>query len=201
MTAAEPDGFVCLVLPQVFLTATNAASLRLSIACDFDVRCLVDVSAVPVFENIGAYNILLVLQRRAGSVGTQRPSALIAQISAFIGPALQACLEGRLVENRHYRVFSVEQDFFASKEWVLVGPSQLKFDMRLRRLPKLSTFLDVRQGLVSGADDVFMRDRSDVPEGEELSGESTCLTGKSDDIAFRRAWTPLYSIRSRADVP
>jgi type I restriction-modification system DNA methylase subunit len=40
----KPAGFVCLVLPQTFLTAGNAAELRKRICRDFDILCLVDLS-------------------------------------------------------------------------------------------------------------------------------------------------------------
>jgi hypothetical protein len=42
LDAAEPSGFVCMVLPQVFLSAANASALRAKISAEFDVRCLVD---------------------------------------------------------------------------------------------------------------------------------------------------------------
>src|SRR4051812_2914525 len=86
---AELEGFVCLVLPQVFLTAANAASLRKAIADGFDVRCLVDLSAVPVFEGVGTYTILLVLQRRPRGASSEEARAHVAQVTEFAGAALQ----------------------------------------------------------------------------------------------------------------
>ena len=90
----EPSGFVCLVLQQTFLRAANASGLRRRIAKDFDVCCLVDLSAVPVFELSGAYTILLVLQRRIPGAADGKIAAHIAHITESVGAALQACLEG-----------------------------------------------------------------------------------------------------------
>ena len=74
----EEGGFVCLVLPQVFLLAKNAAFLRQKIFKSFDVRCLVDLSAVSVFEKVGTYSILLVLQKRIAYT-PENPPAHIAK--------------------------------------------------------------------------------------------------------------------------
>lgn len=52
LSLAVPDGIVCLVLPQTFLTAANTRSLREKISTEFDVRCLVDLSAVQVFSQL-----------------------------------------------------------------------------------------------------------------------------------------------------
>jgi hypothetical protein len=167
LNLAEPGGFICLVLPQVFLTASNAAALRRSVSEEFDVRCLVDLSAIPVFEGTGSYTILLIAQRRRSTDTEQGLPAMVAQVTEGIGIALQACLDGRTVRSPYYSVFPVGQRFFHSKNWVLVSPEQAQIDDRLRELPRLSNFMTVRQGYVSGADDVFIVMKSDVPEGEE----------------------------------
>jgi anti-anti-sigma regulatory factor len=163
----QVGGFVCLVLPQTFLTAANAVALRSKIAEKFDVRCLIDLSAVPVFDAVGAYALLLVVQRHGRATDTLGPPAQVAQVTEGIGAALQACLDGRFVSNRLHSVFLVEQDFFRSKNWVILSPSQLTIDKRLRELPRLSNFMVVAQGFVTGADDIFIRARAEVPKGED----------------------------------
>ena len=42
---SAPGGLICLVLPQAFLSAVNAAMLRRKISEQFDVRCLVEYNA------------------------------------------------------------------------------------------------------------------------------------------------------------
>lgn len=163
---AKPDGIVCLVLPQTFLTASNASQLRKNISREFDIRCLVDLSAIPVFEHVGAYTILLVLQRRV-SLETPRPLAYIGQVSEAVGAALQACLDSRTIKNEYYSVFPADQATFCAKNWTLVSPEQLRVDERLRSLPKLSDFMMVAQGFVTGADSIFIRARDDIPPSEE----------------------------------
>jgi len=164
---SQPRGIVCLVLPQTFMTAANASFLRAKISLEFDVRCLVDLSAVPVFESVGAYTILLVLQRRIVIAGLDRPPAQIAQVTESVGAALQACLDGREVKNNLFSVFPAAQSIFLSKTWVLVSPEQIRIDERLSKLPKLSEFMTVAQGFVTGADSVFIRPRDAIPDAEE----------------------------------
>jgi hypothetical protein len=167
LEAVEADGFVCMVLPQAFLNARNAAPLRRRISHDFDVRCLVDLSAVKVFEHVSTYNILLILQRRQVTAASATLPAQVAQVTEFVGAALQACLDGRSLDTPYYRVFTVGQSFFHNQDWMLVSPSHLAADERLRRLPRLSEFMEVLQGFVTGADDVFILPRGKVSEGEE----------------------------------
>ncbi|WP_215410084.1 hypothetical protein, partial [Escherichia coli] len=124
-----------MVLPQVFLNAVNATPLRQAIAAEFDVRCLVDLSAVPVFEGVGAYSILLIVQRRPEG-GTTSTRAQIAQATEFVGAALQACLDNVTVDTPYYRTFSVSQSFFRSKTWSIISPQHIAIDERLSSFPK-----------------------------------------------------------------
>jgi hypothetical protein len=167
LESVERDGFVCMVLPQAFLNARNAAPLRQLISNGFDVRCLVDLSSVKVFEHVSAYNILLIVQRRESIIATTAIAAQVAQVTEFVGAALQACLDGRSVDTPYYRVFTVGQSFFRNQDWMLVSPSHLAADERLRSLPRLSEYLTVSQGFVTGADEIFILPKAAVPKGED----------------------------------
>jgi hypothetical protein len=161
----EEGGFVCLVLPQVFLLAKNAAFLRQKIFKSFDVRCLVDLSAVSVFEKVGTYSILLVLQKRIAYT-PENPPAHIAKVQGFVGPALQAILDGRNVRTNYYHVFDVDQSFFQRDEWTLLNPTEIELQSKLDQFKQLSNYMDVSQGFVTGADDIFIRPKSLVPKKE-----------------------------------
>lgn len=161
LSAVEAGGFVCMVLPETFLSAGNAAPLRKAISEDFEVRCLVDLSQVNVFDGVGAYSILLIVQKRPGGQRDQVP-AQIAQVTEFVGPALQACLDGMLVDTPYYRVFEVDQSYFVAGEWTILSPDQMRIKSTLDKMPRLSQYADVKQGVVTGADKIFIRDRLDV---------------------------------------
>ncbi|MEG3088148.1 Eco57I restriction-modification methylase domain-containing protein [Sphingomonas sp. PB4P5] len=165
LEVTEPGGLACFVLPQTFLTARNSELFRREISKKFDVKCLIDLSAINVFDGVGAYSILLVIQRRLAGEGPAG-SAIIAQASDFVGAALQAVLDGQLVNDPYYKVFEVSQAFFAGKTWVIIGPDAMVLDQKLNVLPKLGEYLDIFQGFVTGADDVFIIPKMDVADGE-----------------------------------
>jgi N-6 DNA Methylase len=117
---AEPDGLVCIVLPQVFLNARNSSPLRRIISEEFDIRCLVDLSPVRIFEHVSTYNILLIAQRRQ-PFPSAPTIAYIAQITEFVGAALEACLRNQTIETPYYRVFGVGQSFLRAKNGYLLA--------------------------------------------------------------------------------
>ncbi len=165
LTIVSEGGFVCLVLPQVFLLAKNAGPFRKRIAEQFDVRCLVDLSAVSVFEHVGAYSVLLVLQKRMPR-DLARPPAHVARIQGSVGPALQAVLDGQAVETTYYTVFDVDQDFFRRDEWILLSAPEISLERKLAQLRPISNYLDVRQGFITGADEIFIRPKNFIQKQE-----------------------------------
>jgi hypothetical protein len=158
----SPGGFVCLVLPQVFLSARNSRPLRERISIDFDIRCVVDLTAIDVFDGVGAYTILLILERRTLS-SSQPAKAQVVRVQEFVGPALQACLERRVVDTPYYSVFEVDQGYFQRASWVLLDPGDMQVEARLSVFKPIAEYLEVRQGFLTGADDVFIRQGRLIP--------------------------------------
>lgn len=152
--------------PQSFLSAKNAEGFRKEIAQRYDVRSLVDLSAVNVFDGVGAYSILLVVQRRPAGQGPGQP-AVIAQTTDFVGAALQAVLDSRYLDTPYYKVFEVDQKLFISRVWTIISPESMILDRKLKAAPRLGDYLDIFQGFVTGADSVFIRSKIGVPAGEE----------------------------------
>ncbi len=165
LQCVKPGGYVALVLPQAFLSATNAKGLRQLILSDFEVRCLVDLSAIEVFEGVGAYTVVLIVERRRPGVGWMS-SAQIARVQDGVGPALQACLDRRSVSTPYYQVYEVDQDYFNRAVWSLLSPREVSLEAKLSKLKPLSHYMTVRQGFVSGLDKVFIRDKSELQKNE-----------------------------------
>lgn len=211
LTIVEDAGFVCLVLPQAFLLAKNAGPLRQKISREFDVRCLVDLSAITVFENVGAYSILLVVQKRALEAQTG-PAAHVARIFGSVGPALQAVLEGRTIDAEYYNVFDVDQAFFRRDEWTLLSAPEISLERKLEQLKPISNFLDVRQGFITGADSVFIRPKDLIPKSDasiyidyppDRSIAKFKLPKRADQVVFYPFDDkgPLSETQLRADFP
>ena len=70
------------------------------------------------------------------------------------------------MEKRYYSIYDAEQTLFESETWFILPPSEAAVRDRLNSLPRLKDFLNVKQGMITGADDVFIRDASDVPGAE-----------------------------------
>lgn len=161
----RPGGFVLYVLPHAFLMANAAAGLRQRIAREFWIRVIADLSEIPVFD-VGSYVILLVLQRKT-AVLVEEPAATIVTCKEFVGHALQDALEDRVVSNEFYSTYKVPQKVFHEPEWYILPPKQFMIKEKVARHRRLDEFLEIREGIVTGADDVFIRYRNDIPHEEE----------------------------------
>src|SRR5215831_20362914 len=96
-----------------------------------------------------------------------KPNAQVAKVQEFVGPALQACLDHKVVETPYYSVFEVGQPYFDADEWALLSPVDLVLQQKIADLKPISHYLDVMQGFLSGADSVFIIPKKAVPEGED----------------------------------
>ena len=165
LKAARDGGYLLFVLPHSFLLARNASELRKHIAETCWVHVLDDLSEIPVFEGIGSYLILIVLKKRPGSSGTA-PRAAIVRCREFVGRALSAALQRRFQKTDFYEVFEVDQKSFQRDTWTIVSREELTVHRKLETHPCLREIADVRQGMVTGCDDVFIRDAEDIPASD-----------------------------------
>lgn len=161
----KPGGFGLFVLPHSFLLSRSAAGLRKRLSQSTWIRCLADLSAIRVFDDTGSYIVLLIFQKKNPNI-LEPPPATIVKCHEFVGKALQDVLEGRVVESNFYSVYEMSQEKFAEESWWVLPPSEASIESSLKSLPLINDFLDVRAGFASGADDVFILRRRDVPEGE-----------------------------------
>ncbi len=162
----KPGGFVLYVLPHSFLLANNAQHLRREISRRFLVRFLADLSEIPVFEGLGSYVILVILQKKDNGPA-ENVNATIVRCREFPGQALQLAIEGKTISGDLYDIYEINQSVFENEEWSLLPPSQMRLKTKVAEFPRLEDFMTVKEGFVTGADDVFVRDASDVPNGEE----------------------------------
>src|SRR5690606_24819282 len=76
-------------------------------------------------------------------------------------------VEGRRVESSMYSIYDVEQEAFQDIEWNILPAAEAAMQTKFRTLPVLSDFMEVRQGFVSGADDIFLVPKYSIPENEQ----------------------------------
>jgi type I restriction-modification system DNA methylase subunit len=166
MDIVKPGGYLLYVLPHSFLMADSARTLRASISSEYWIRFLVDLSEIEVFEGVGSYVILLVLQRKREGENAGRQSTIVT-CKDFPGEALQAALEGKRASTDFYSVYEVDPRVLARDEWQLMSPPQIGLAARLERFPLVEEFFEVRVGFKSGASKIFIREASDIPPEEK----------------------------------
>jgi len=129
------------------------------------VRIVADLSNISVFEDVGSYVILLVIQRKAPHLSGIEPATVI-RCKDYVGHALEDALDGDRASNDFYQIYDVDQTAFHERDWALLSPKQARLRRRILNKPSLDEFLQVRQGMNTGSDDVFIIPKSRIPSGD-----------------------------------
>jgi hypothetical protein len=106
--------------------------------------------------------ILLIVQRKREKLS--EPRATIIKCQDRVGHALQDAIEGKKIEGKFYSIHEVNQAAFKTEGWLVLTPTEAAINRRLGSFPALDEFLEVRQGIVTGADEVFVLDDKQVPD-------------------------------------
>lgn len=162
MLRTADGGAICFVLPHSFLLSNSAGKVRSDLSESFAIRVLADLSEIPVFDKTGAYVLLLIAERG----GDRTQPALYVKCREFVGNALHDALAGRTIDADGYRVFEVSQKTFKRNRWNILRPEEEALRTLIEVHPKLSDLARVRQGLVTGDDDVFVRPSKECPVKE-----------------------------------
>ena len=117
-----------------------------------------------MFEDTNIYVILLIVQKKSQLL--PEVQATIIKCQDQVGQALQDAIEGKTVEGKFYSIHAVEQSSFRSQGWLVLAPTESAMDKRMCNLPVLEDFLELRQGIVTGADRIFILDNKAVPADE-----------------------------------
>jgi methylase of polypeptide subunit release factors len=162
------DGYGLYVLPHSFLRTFSAEKLRKYLCEKTNITCLVDLSAIPVFKEKGSYVILIIFQKKPDNPQalSKKPPATLIVCQDFVGHALQDYLYGKRIENNFYCIYDVDQELFANTDWtkILLPPSNLSLVQKLANFKPLRDFLSIKQGIITGTDDLFIVHKSKVPQ-------------------------------------
>lgn len=164
----KPGGYGLFVLPETFLKSESARAIRRAIAETAFVLCLVDLTAVRVFENVGVYTILLIFQKKSAEMGPAAP-AKVVRCQDRVGQALQDVIDDRIATTSFYSIHETTQEAFQDAEWSLAPPYVMSTLRKYLKLAELGTECQLRQGMNSGADDIFIIPKRAVPQdGRDL---------------------------------
>ena len=163
--ALRPGGWGFFVLPQPFLTSDNLKALRDWVLDEAWVRVIADLSAIRVFK-ANVYIVLLIVQRKYTSALRENPVSLI-RCHRDVGLALEAFLDRERPQTASYFIYDAPQESLRRATWSVATPDESSLLARLESMTRLSHYAVVRQGTITGADNVFVIDTVDVPSGEE----------------------------------
>lgn len=161
----KPGGYGLFVLPHSFLLGENALEMRRLISESSWIRCLADLSAIRVFDDVGVYVILLVFQKKI-DIAQVAPNAIIVRCQDLVGRALQFAVEGHQIESSFFSVYNVEQSIFRQDDWIILPPTETSIRRKLKSFRQIDDFMFVRTGFISGLDDVFIIPNGKIPDGE-----------------------------------
>lgn len=91
---------------------------------------------------------------------------MVLKCDDFVGLALEDVLQGTLAENRAYSIYQVPQSSFGENSWIVLPAAEASVQRKLEAFPPVARFVEVRQGIVTGADDIFIVDDSVVPSSD-----------------------------------
>ncbi len=165
MNMIEQRGFLAFVLPHSFLIGDAPTTIRKELRQQFWLRCVVDLSAIRVFEDFSSYVVLLIAQKKASDVRSA-PACRVVLCQDFVARALQDCLDNKTIRNPYYSVFDVDQEYFGDRPWVLLGPEEVCLERRLQAMSTVNDFLVVREGLITGDDRVYILSADERPSQE-----------------------------------
>jgi methylase of polypeptide subunit release factors len=162
--ALKSGGYGLFVLPETFLKADSAQGVRRFLASTCWIHCLVDLTAVRVFEDVGVYTILLVFQKHSST--ESEPLAKIVRCEDRVAQALQEVLDDRCIQTPFYTVHESTQDAFAHEEWSLATPTVGLILKKYAEMGELQSEAQLRQGMNTGADNVFIVPANRMPQVE-----------------------------------
>ncbi|MDP8209155.1 MAG: N-6 DNA methylase [Candidatus Electryonea clarkiae] len=165
MNLVSPGGFLLYVLPQSFVSNKSATALRTIIKENFWIHYYVDLSEVNVFQEAGIYTMLLILQKKP-NYPISEPEAVVVECKDFPGHALQDALGGYRGDKKFYRIYECRQSDFEKNKWNPQPQREREIISRVKRFGKLSDFMEVRQGIITGNDQIFIRNKTDIHEDD-----------------------------------
>ena len=162
--ALKPNGYGCFVMPQQFLTSPNLKRLRDWVMERAWVHVVADLSAIRVFK-ANVYVSLLIVQKKDIS-NEDVPPVSVIRCQRNVGSALVDFLDGNHRRTSSYSIFQSQQESLERTTWSVPFPEETDLLCKLDAMPRLNEVAIVRQGMITGADDVFIVDSQEIPENE-----------------------------------
>ena len=163
--ALRPGGFGCFVVPQSLLISDPLKPLRDWVLEQASVHVIADLSAIRVFK-ADIYVVLLIVQKKSDAE-LKPPAVSVIRCQRDAGLALDDFLDGNYLRTSSHLIFKSEQSSLSRSTWSIPLPEEANLLEKLEAMHRLNEVAEVQQGVITGADDVFIVDAHNVPLGEE----------------------------------
>jgi type I restriction-modification system DNA methylase subunit len=172
-------GFCGLVLPNAFLRSSSGGHLREWIANHADLLEIIDFQDQPVFQNVGVYVcVVLFRKRQAEQTSPKVAVAKVYQLSST--PSAQLAKLGVAEESDETQeVFHIDQPS-GTGAWVLRNSTEKALHEKILQLaiPLKKTKIEIRQGVKTGADDIFIIENETIGKNVDASSEKRRIEPK-----------------------
>lgn len=150
-------GFCGLVLPNAFLRSSSGGHLREWIANQADLLEIIDFQDQPVFQNVAVYVCVVLFRKRLPEQPS--PKVAVAKVHHLSStPTAQLAKLGVAEESDDTQeVFHIDQPS-GTGAWVLRNTTEKALVEKISKtsVPLKKTEIKIRQGVKTGADDVFV---------------------------------------------
>lgn len=162
----NPNGLGLFVLPHNFLIAQSTKKLRNYILQHCKIELIADLSTINVFDKVGTYSILLIFRKKSVNKVFNNYSWLL-KCRTSVGDALSQLLIENESEQVQFQIYKAENYFNFDDEWFILNKAEFDLLSKLNNNKKIGSYLKVNQGVITGNDDVFIRNANDVDKKEK----------------------------------
>lgn len=179
----NPNGLGLFVLPHNFLIAKSTNKLRNYILEQCSIELIADLSSINVFDKVGTYTMLLVFKKKS-IININNPYTWLLKCRASVGEALNQLLFENEIEQKQFQIYKAENYFKIDNEWYLLNKSEFDLLNKLKGNKKIENYLKVNQGVITGNDDVFIRNITEIDNKEREIYKSFLPDKEIDRYSF-----------------
>lgn len=181
----SPNGLGLFVLPHNFLIAESSKKLRNYLIDNCNVELVADLSSINVFEKVSTYTMLLIFKKKDVNIKRDSTSWLL-KCRTSVGEALNQLLIGNETEQRNFQIYKAENNFKHDGDWFILNKSEFDLFNKIKGNKSIDNYLRVNQGIISGCDNVFMRDINDIDKREKLIYKSFLPDKKIEKFSIEK---------------
>ncbi|MEY4928204.1 MAG: hypothetical protein RI894_2642 [Bacteroidota bacterium] len=163
----KPNGYGLFILPHNFLIAENAQKVRDYLLQNGTVKLVADLSLINVFEGVGVYNILLIVQKQ-----TYDKSMWLMKCRSKVGEALNYVLRKQAYSDKKIEIYEYNNIFKKNTNWRVLAKDAISIEQKIENASPINRFITAHFGYKSDNDPLFIEEVTrrvkDIPLAEQV---------------------------------